>query len=116
MAASPSTDWKVRVQELGGQGALISVQGELDLSNRDRLASVIEETAARTAGCLILDIADLSFCDAAGLEVMVAAHHDLARAGRRLVVINATAHFRRLVKLAEAGLLLETPSTRPSPA
>lgn len=116
VAATPVTDWKVRVRELDGSGALISVQGELDLSNRDRLAAVIEETAARTVGYVILDLGDLGFCDAAGLEVMAAAHHDLAHAGRRLVIINATRHFCRLVNLVEAGFLLDAPLIRPSRA
>lgn len=43
MAALPVPDWNVRAGELGGQGGLMSDQGELDLSTRDRLAAAIEE-------------------------------------------------------------------------
>jgi anti-sigma B factor antagonist len=108
-AASTVPDWNVRMCEPAGDGALIAVRGEVDLRNRDRLAAIIREAASRTVGDLILDLADLSFCDATGIDVMVDAHHNLVRAGRHLIIINAGNQLRRLFKLAQAGFLLDMP-------
>jgi anti-anti-sigma factor len=109
IAASTVPDFDVRLRDLAANDVLITVTGELDLHSRGSLAASIQNSPTGTAGDVVLDLADLRFCDAAGIETLVAARDHLARAGRRLRIINATRRFRHIADLAQAGFLFDTP-------
>ena len=50
---------------------ILSVRGELDLATADGLYRRGFAAIGRHAGLLLLDLADLSFCDASGLSAFV---------------------------------------------
>ncbi|MFI9594718.1 STAS domain-containing protein [Nonomuraea sp. NPDC052265] len=64
-------------------GVLVTVSGELDATNADRLESAIRD-AHRPGRSLILDLSELTFMDSTGLHVLVRAHDDVNGTGGSL--------------------------------
>jgi anti-sigma B factor antagonist len=93
--------------------AHLTVAGELDaltaLKVRWRLADALEHGCAR----FTVDVAGLTFIDAAGLGVFVHLHNSVGQLGGTLTFIDSSAAFRRACRLA--GLTeafgLSAPST-----
>jgi anti-anti-sigma factor len=56
---------------------VVHVAGELDLATAPQLQAVLHRLVSSGADTVVLDVADLSFCDSIGLGVFVAAHRDL---------------------------------------
>ncbi|MEU5866462.1 MULTISPECIES: STAS domain-containing protein [unclassified Nonomuraea] len=61
-------------------GVLLTVSGELDATNADRLESAIRD-ARRPGRSLVLDLGELTFMDSSGLHVLLRAHDDVRGAG-----------------------------------
>ena len=99
MASSP---YLTIVTQRHGQQALLCVQGELDVSNRDSLREVIDGLLEPSPQTLVLDLPALSFADCASLSILVSARQHLAGQGRELIVLDAQPLVRRL--LATTGL------------
>ena len=53
--------------------AVVTVSGELDLSNVSRLEETIASTLAESPALLVFDLSDLRFMDSAGIAVLVRA-------------------------------------------
>ncbi|MGW2218950.1 STAS domain-containing protein [Nonomuraea sp. NPDC001684] len=64
-------------------GALVTVSGELDATNADRLESAIRD-AHRPGRSVILDLGELTFMDSSGLHVLLRAHDDVHDTGGSL--------------------------------
>ncbi|MEU1726757.1 STAS domain-containing protein [Actinomadura sp. ATCC 39365] len=64
-------------------GVLVTVSGELDATNADRLESAIRD-AHRPGRSLVLDLGELTFMDSSGLHVLLRAHDDVRDAGGSL--------------------------------
>jgi anti-sigma B factor antagonist len=62
---------------------ILSVRGELDLATADGLYRRGFAAIGRHAGLLLLDLADLSFCDASGLSAFVRIANEAEAAGCR---------------------------------
>ena len=79
---------------------VVVVEGELDMSTAGDLTQVL--TMAIDAGetNVVLDLASLSFCDSAGLAVMVGAHNRLDALGRRLIVAAPSEAVARVLDLS----------------
>jgi anti-sigma B factor antagonist len=54
-----------------GPDGLLSLTGELDLATAPQLRSAVQQKLQDGTQRLVLDLTDLSFCDSAGLTVMV---------------------------------------------
>jgi len=50
--------------------AIISLDGEIDLSTVPRLRSFVHTNAPRAIDLLIIDLSEITFCDSAGLELL----------------------------------------------
>jgi anti-sigma B factor antagonist len=85
-----------------GQWTLISLQGEIDVSNRDSLREVIDGLFEPSPPTLVLDLSELGFADCASLSILVWAQRHLAEHGRELILLDAQPLVRRL--LAVTGL------------
>lgn len=83
----------------GGGRATVQVAGEMDLSNADLLASLIDEEVRRGRRLVRLDLSRLTFCDCAGLRAIVQAHERLLRVRGSLVLIGARSAVFRLLEL-----------------
>ena len=66
------TGFLVRVEELEGT-VIVFLRGELDLSTAPALRSALMTAMAGGATAIVLDAAELTFCDSTGISVFLAA-------------------------------------------
>jgi anti-anti-sigma factor len=69
----------------GGTTA-VALAGELDLDTAERIEPALTGLAGGARGDLLLDLADLTFCDSSGAALLVRVHRRCAAAGVRLRV------------------------------
>ncbi len=71
-----------------GQVAVISLPGEIDISNADRVREDLLSIVNRGATLLVVDMSATTFCDSAGINAMVRAFKRATAngTGMRLVV------------------------------
>ena len=84
----------------------VGVHGELDLAN----AAELEATLVRAGDdhhTVLLDLGGLSFIDCAAFSAIIGAHLTLRTQGVRLLVLDGSLPFRRLLTLVGAGSPLE---------
>jgi anti-anti-sigma factor len=79
--------------------AVISVAGELDVSNHQRLRECLREVSEAGATEVILDVEQLTFMDSTGLSVLVATHRRMEAAGGRFSVLAPTNIVKRLLDM-----------------
>jgi anti-anti-sigma factor len=87
---------------------LVAVTGELDMNTAPELHDVLAAAIDAREVNLVLDLADLRFCDSAGLAVLVGAHNRLDADGRRLVVAAPTAAVARVLDLSGVSQVIPT--------
>jgi anti-sigma B factor antagonist len=109
---NPSTHLAV-ITEHHGQRSVLRLQGELDVSNRDRLHSAISSVLEHHPPLLVVDLSGLDFTDCAGLSALVGAHKSLAECRHQLVITGAKPAVQRLLHLTglDTYLQLSTPET-----
>jgi anti-anti-sigma factor len=82
----------------------VRVAGELDLASRSvfesKVLRLISETQAHS---VVIDLAELSFCDASGLNAFAAAHRQAAARNKTLVLANATSTVALLFDTVQFG-------------
>jgi anti-sigma B factor antagonist len=87
--------------DAGVDGSLVvTVEGEVDLSNAARLGEALTEAMRTSAsGTVAVDLAGLRFIDSSGLRQLLLAGRAHRRDGHRLTITNAPDEFRRLFEL-----------------
>jgi anti-sigma B factor antagonist len=94
------TPLDIQVSSLG-RHALVTVWGELDVTNAqrltDRLTALIGEGGGDTG--LIVHLAELEFCDTTGLSVFIAGARLAAEAGVPYLVAGAAGRVARVIHL-----------------
>ncbi|GGZ99317.1 STAS domain-containing protein [Streptomyces subrutilus] len=70
----------------GAEPDVVRVGGEMDYDRAPLLCDVLRTAITRPGGPveIVADLSDLTFCDSAGLNSFVRAHHLARRHGRRL--------------------------------
>jgi len=99
-----------RIVELG-ECTMIEVSGELDLSTTDELWETLSEALSTRDLPVLLDLAELRFCDSAGLAVLVRTHNALEARGQRLVVARPTSIVSRVLELSGVSQAIVTTTT-----
>jgi anti-sigma B factor antagonist len=90
----------------GDDETIVAIAGELDMSTAERLSGAVTEELRTAPSRIVLDLADLTFCDSLGLGTLVV----LSRAARAqetyLVVRNPSPFFSRMLDVTgvRAGL------------
>ena len=79
-----------------GGTAVLQLSGEVDLAEETVLQDLLDEVASLGAAHVVVDATGVSFCDAHGLGLLVAAAERLRRAGCELSVRGADARLYRL--------------------
>lgn len=97
--------------------ATVAVAGELDVVSAPTLAATLRGVVNGGARLVVVDMAEVTFIDAAGLRVIGQAADHLGAAGGRLVLGQLSRMVTRLVRLAGLGHLraleeAEDPATR----
>jgi anti-anti-sigma factor len=85
----------------------VSLHGELDRPHVDRLLESVAVLGYSTSPRLTIDLAGVTFCDAAGLRGLLEAHRLADDTGRPLAVVRCSPWMRRLLVLAGLSSLLE---------
>jgi anti-sigma B factor antagonist len=70
-----------------GSTAVVTVTGELDLSNSAQLFECLHDAIDSGVSEVILDVAGLTYMDSTGLSILVGAHKRLKAAGGSFTVL-----------------------------
>jgi anti-anti-sigma factor len=92
---------------------IVSVAGELDVSNAARLVQKLNDVISIGVSQLILDIEQLSYMDSAGLSVLIGAHKQMELAGGSFRVMAPSHIVSRLFEVTgvESHLAIHRPAT-----
>jgi len=91
---------------------VVAVDGELDMSTAPDLGDVLSAAIEAREVNIVLDVAELTFCDSAGLAVMVGAHNRLDPLGRRLILAAPNETVARVLDLSGVSQVIPTVADR----
>jgi anti-anti-sigma factor len=103
--SQPATAITVDVEHIG-DGAVITVGGELDFGSAAALRTPLLELAREGRNPVVVDLADLAFIDSSGLSLLVQAKQRLEAGGHRFELRNAPPAVRRVLEIAGLSALL----------
>jgi len=106
MSADDEQPFAVSVTAVASERSVMRLRGELDLASAPALAGIVEEQAVAGRRFLELELSGVTFCDAAGLGALAAAHVRLKNAGGRLVLRRPSRCLRRLLQLTHLDEVL----------
>jgi anti-sigma B factor antagonist len=96
------------------------LKGDVDVASAGRLHSDLDAAIAANEGTLVVDCSELTFIDAAGVNILIAAHRKLQRDGRGFRVENLKPLYRRIFEMLdlaeEFGIQPSASSARPHPS
>ena len=92
-------------------GSVLGLAGRLDVTAAADVRLVLVDALADGVGELVLDLSQLTALDATGLGVLVGGHRRAQRAGRVLVLRDATPAVARLLFLTRLDKVLRTERT-----
>ena len=79
--------------------ATISLFGELDISGADSVQAIASVLLGRRAVDVDVDVRDLTFCDAAGLSVLLGIRDKVQQSGRRMRLLAVPDCVARLLQV-----------------
>ncbi|HET7476351.1 MAG TPA: STAS domain-containing protein [Dermatophilaceae bacterium] len=82
-----------------GPWPVVSLSGEIDLSNVDELTRDLERSVANAAHGVVLDISEVSYLDSTGLRVVFRLARELRDRQQRLCLVVPTSSLVRRVLL-----------------
>lgn len=88
-------------------GAVLVLAGDLDVETRRSLDDAVDAALDAGAGSIVVDLAGLRFCDAAGVGILVGARVRAAEGGADLAVRRPVGQVRRVLDLTGVGAYLE---------
>jgi anti-anti-sigma factor len=88
-------EFRCTSERIGGEGAVVTVTGELDLCTSRQLAAVLDELAGQgITDRIVVDLGGCSFMDSTGLGVLAKAR--LTRSTMHVVVNDTVTRFLKL--------------------
>jgi anti-sigma B factor antagonist len=90
VSVGPGRDGPLVVEvrkDVSSSGSLICLRGELDVATAPPLQRRLDTVIHRGARQLVVDLANLSFCDLAGVRVLLSADRELRTRGGRLTLL-----------------------------
>ena len=81
-------------------GAVLTLAGEVDLSQVETLSAALERVEANAPDVLVIDLRGVSFMDSTGLRLLLGALRRAEPAGRRLVIVRGQEQVRELFRVA----------------
>ncbi|GGR74941.1 anti-sigma factor antagonist [Micromonospora fulviviridis] len=101
---------------LDGSPARLRLAGELDLSTAPELTAAIDRLAAEGHRELLLDLAELTFCDSTGIAAFVRGDNLAAAAGGWLRITGATGRVARVLQMTGLAEVLRYEGGTADPA
>lgn len=99
--------WGLSVVRADGS-EVVSVVGEVDGSTSPELRAVLFGVVASLPGRdVLVDMAGVSFCDASGLAVLIAAHRRAVAGGGRVVLVSPQEAFVRILSITGLDRVLQ---------
>jgi anti-anti-sigma factor len=83
----------------GAGHALLRLSGDLDVASADALRAVLDDQLAAGRPTIEIHVAEVRFCDAAGLGVLIAAQQRFRAIGGGLRLIDVSAAMARLLSI-----------------
>jgi anti-sigma B factor antagonist len=80
-------------------GANVRVRGELDIATADQAYTYLRDVVDNQDGPVLMNLSELSFCDAAGLGVLARAAAHARRYGRELKLTGARPALLRIMRI-----------------
>jgi anti-anti-sigma factor len=97
--------------QVAGDGkATVKVTGELDIATADQAYAYLRDVVDSQVGPVTMNLADLTFCDAAGLGVLARVAGYAKRSGRSLKLTAARPSLLRIMGMDEAFPEVRTPT------
>ena len=91
----------------GSRRDTVRLSGELDFFSAPELCNTVNGLRRDHSRLVVLDLADLSFCDAGGVSAMLRTHRSVGAAGGHLIVCGASGMVRRVLSLTGADKTLD---------
>ncbi|MFE2926108.1 STAS domain-containing protein [Streptomyces goshikiensis] len=84
-----------------GQSMVLALRGELDYDSLEQLqeAGERELVTGRAGGPLVIDCAELAFCDSSGIGALLGLHQQMSAQSRALRLASVPASVARLLEL-----------------
>ncbi|MFI9805414.1 STAS domain-containing protein [Streptomyces sp. NPDC052301] len=95
-----------------GERVHVTVRGELDLVSGDRLRDRLSAALAASSSGLDLDLSGLSFCDCAGLSVLLELRRRALSQNKTVAIQDTSPAIDRLLELVGAQDLFSPPRPR----
>jgi anti-anti-sigma factor len=80
-------------------GSVITVSGELDMSNADQLSDAVTEELHKCPPRVELDLAELTFCDSLGLRTLLLLSRSAQAQQTHLALRNPSPFFTRMLQI-----------------
>jgi len=86
---------------------VVRLSGELDFCSAQELLDTVDSLRPGPSRLVVLDLAQLGFCDAGGISALLRAQRSVNAAGGRLMLHGPSAHVRKILRLTRADEALE---------
>lgn len=86
------------LERLEGDGAILRLAGEIDISSVDILSQQLEAAAAAGCSKLVIDATDVTFMDSSGIQVLVEGKRLIHQNGSGIAMVPSP-QVRRLLEL-----------------
>jgi anti-sigma B factor antagonist len=100
------TQLTTKVREAEG-AILITLFGELDISEVDAVERVLSTAESKRPKCLIIDLRGLEFMDSSGIRLLVEADLRARAEDRRLILVRGSEAVHRVLAIALLDKRLE---------
>jgi anti-sigma B factor antagonist len=90
---------------------VVRAPAEIDIANAGQLRAALLAAAGDGHACLVVDLSETSFCDTAGLQVLVLGHRRAVAEGGELRLVVQAAPLLRLFSLTGVDRVIPTYAT-----
>jgi anti-anti-sigma factor len=100
--AVPDTTEPLLVVEVerDGDAAIVRIEGEVEFATAPRLRATLLDLAQEGASPVVLDLAEVTFVDSAGISLLIQAKKRLASSSSDLVLRAPQASVRRVLEIS----------------
>ncbi len=104
----------IRVTPGPGTGAVVTLHGELDLDAAADVDHAVEQCLNAGRRVLLLDLADVAFCDSSGVNALIRAHQRATGAGGAVHLVAPQPPVARVLALIGVDQVLTVHQDLPS--